>query len=173
MQPYTYIVLIVMIAILAFLAIPVIKEYNDKKRRFPKKQLGTLRRGDAFLFSLSSSQVWRVVRTTSDTVLVNQKMRSDMRYVHKAHRLMPHRKQVYFMRHTIPTPGEECFVEDLKPGDMFTIPAQGSGERWRIVNKGYQFDEMKSINSGLKATCGRLTKVVFIGGAAIREFSKN
>lgn len=84
--------------------------------------LGELREGDRFTY-LKRLDVWQVM-----TVLprgkfeVNQVDPVTKRQRFKYHDVKSANTQVVFLRHTRPKPQEECFIEDLKPGDVFFKP---------------------------------------------------
>lgn len=79
--------------------------------------LGELRVGDRFSF-VKKNEVWQVTAIKKNTTCFN-KFDGKARLL-KFDEEKRSTVQVFFLRHTIPVPGEECMIEDLKPGDIFT-----------------------------------------------------
>jgi hypothetical protein len=77
-----------------------------------------LREGDRFTFGPKRLDVWQVMSKTGKHIECNQPLPNGtpaLKYNDK----ISGRKSVMFLRHTKPMPGEECFIEDLEPGDIF------------------------------------------------------
>jgi hypothetical protein len=87
-------------------------------KRFTQTTLGSLRIGDRFTFMRKKETVWQVTGKTGKYVTINQ-FNPDGRQVLQFDELKTGTTPVIFMRHTIPMPGEECYVQDLKEGDVF------------------------------------------------------
>lgn len=154
------------------------KEWRQRKRisrlkdKFPLIKLGDLREGDSFIFQLNDdAEIYRVVgsKEYSCTVTVNKLMRSDMKSINEDEEAWAD-TMVYFIRHTIPVVGQDCFIEDLAPGDKFqlfvpdaTSESGGNLILCEIMEKGFDFDRFRRIDTGDVGRIGRLTKVVFIG----------
>lgn len=81
-------------------------------------ELGILRPGDRFRF-VKSYEVWQVIKHTRSHTLINLPLGKKM--MHKCDAMKKSSTVVTFLRHTIPLPGEQCFVEDLKSGDVFYV----------------------------------------------------
>ena len=99
--------------------------------------LGQLRVGDRFTF-LKRVDVWHVTGQLTSKATINQMM-PDGRLIHKYDDMKAAKTPVKFLKHTEPVPGEECQVQDLKPGDVFYHPFDVVSE-W-IVEK-YEYPDV-------------------------------
>lgn len=156
---------LIIIATFALLLIAVygtlaFRKHLQLVKRLPERTLGELRIGDSFVFDRKAKEIWRVMRKDIGVVYVNQKMRTDMHPKHEEDESHWMDTLVFFIRHTIPLPGEKIYVEDLAPGDVIALPL--ITDHWEITEKGYDFDTIKSINSGQQGKIGRMTEVLFV-----------
>lgn len=161
------IILTGILCILSFYAaiwkIDQVRERNRRKKLMKKCKLSELRIGDSFLFHLDSNDVWMVRRQVGLSTRINQRMRSDMKWKHEEDQMEWGDTEVWFLRHTMPLPGEECYVEDLKPGDKFMLQKEADqAVEAMILEKGYEFDKFQVFGSGETGRIGRLTKVKFV-----------
>lgn len=148
------------------------KTRSRLKKKFPATTIRELRIGDAFIFELSeTADVYRLIHKEqlSETVKIQKYFRSDVAPMEKEEYSFAN-CNVYFVRHTIPAPGEDIFIEDLAPGDKFQLfipnpkpETGGSMILCEIMEKGFEFDRFRRIDTGDVGRIGRLTKVIFIG----------
>lgn len=124
--------------------------------------LNQLRIGDSFVFP-RRTDVWRVMARADKKgrVAINQIVNG--RAIFAYDELKKGSKEVMFLRHTIPVPGEECFIEDLKEGDRFHMTDDIIHE-WEIVQVGPtpQFVTIRRTDQPAPGKAGVLAKVVFI-----------
>jgi hypothetical protein len=83
--------------------------------------LGELRTGDRFTYSVKRLDVWQVMEKKGNHIEVNQMLPGGLPRL-KYNEKKNSKTSVVFLRHTDPLPGEECFIEDLKIGDVFFRP---------------------------------------------------
>jgi hypothetical protein len=124
--------------------------------------LGELRIGDSFVYKLNRQDVWRVMARADKNkrVAVNQVFNGEP--LHKYDELKKGSTSVVFLRHTIPVPGEEIFIEDLKEGDVFHN-LQDIIHEYVIEQKGHDFWLVRRTDQAAAAGYwGRLTKVIFV-----------
>ncbi|MGQ0738266.1 MAG: hypothetical protein ACT4OJ_04330 [Bacteroidota bacterium] len=158
--------------------IAIMEQYNNWRTRKTLRsnskpmKAGDLRIGDSFILKLiKNAKVWRIVKHSPGSITAYHYMRSDMRKTGEPVYIHPD-TTVYFIRHTIPLPGEECFVEDLKPNDIITIPELGD-KKWYIQHKGYDFDIMQELEGDKEGRIGRLAKVIYLGNKEKAKTGKN
>ncbi len=124
--------------------------------------LGQLRKGDSFLFMKGDRKTVRRV-----TVPVNQKNMVAINipipggWFNRYDDMKRARTEVMFLRHTIPLPGEECFMEDLKPGDVFFRPEDIIHE-YVVQETGSDFWTVRKMCEAAPIKAGRLSKVIFV-----------
>lgn len=179
------------------------KKRKQLARKFPATTIRQLRIGDAFIFELSeNADVYRLLekKELSESVRIQKYFRSDVAPIDKEEYSFAGTR-VYFVRHTIPVPGEDIYVEDLAPGDKFQLyipntkkveqnpevmverfPAEQYQEKYtakggtmvfcEIMEKGFEFDKFRRIDTGDVGRIGRLTKVIFISHRA-KEAKEN
>ena len=148
-------------------------------KKFPATKIGRLRIGDAFIFELSeTADVYRLLEKNGGSVKIQKYFRSDVAPLDKEEFSFPS-INVFFVRHTIPRPGEDIFIEDLAPGDKFQLfiphadaSKGGTMVYCEIMEKGYEFDKFRRIDTGDVGRIGRLTKVIFISHRA-KEANEN
>lgn len=100
--------------------------------------LGELRTGDRFTFGKKRVDVWQVMSKTNTFVCVNQPgWNGDP--IHKHDGWKGNKTEVVFLRHTIPEPGEQCLIRDLKPGNVFHLLTDVISEYVLIEIKDFQF----------------------------------
>lgn len=147
------------------------KTRSRLKKKFPATTIKQLRIGDAFIFELSeTADVFRLMekKDYSESVRIQKYFRSDVAPIDKEEYSFASTR-VYFVRHTVPVPGEDIYIEDLAPGDKFQLyipntkpETGGSNVYCEIIEKGYEFDRFRRIDTGDVGRIGRLTKVIFI-----------
>jgi hypothetical protein len=122
--------------------------------------LGQLRIGDRFTYSAKRSDVWSVMARAdkSKRVAVNQ-LDPNKTPLHKYDELKKASKDVMFLRHGIPQPQEECFLEDLEVGDTFFKPDDIITE-FVLQEKGSQFYKVRKVSEAAYIMAGRLAVVV-------------
>lgn len=79
--------------------------------------LAQLRNGDRFTL-VGKEEVWQKTGAYGSNVTYNKFTdggKAVLKYDEKKHG----KTSVRFVRHTAPLPGEDCFVQDLKKGDVF------------------------------------------------------
>jgi len=121
--------------------------------------LGELRIGDRFVFGPARVDVWQVVNQTQKHTEVNQYAKATGRFIHKYDERKKKTTRVLFIRHTVPVPGEEFFMEDLKEGDVFTLPQQST--QYTVAKTGDVFYTITQPD-GSKGKAGILTKIIFV-----------
>jgi hypothetical protein len=122
--------------------------------------LGSLRLGDSFVFQ-KRTDVWRVISRSENGkwTFINQVMNGKQIYKHDEQKRSS--VVVMFLRHTVPVPGEESFLEDLQPGDVFHTTDDVIHE-WELVEKGHDFYDVRRLDQAAPGKAGRLAKVVFV-----------
>jgi hypothetical protein len=122
--------------------------------------LGSMRLGDSFVFQ-KRTDVWRVISRSVNGkwTFINQVMNVKQIYKHDEQKRSS--VVVMFLRHTIPVPGEEAFLEDLQPGDVFH-QLEDVIHEWELVAKGHDFYDVRRLDEAAPAKAGRLAKVVFV-----------
>lgn len=130
--------------------------------------LGELRIGDSFTFAskakLPRVDVWRVMDSNKKWVMVNQINAISKIPILRQNELKRKDTEVVFLRHTVPVPGEEIFIEDLKAGDVFRSDDFG-GMEFTVVKENYPFYTVED-DKGQVAKAGNLLKVIFVKHAA-------
>lgn len=83
--------------------------------------LGTLRIGDRFCFT-GKADVWQVVNFIGRAkVAINQFDPNTKKRLHVFDIFKSSSVQVKFLRHTVFEFGDDCFIENLEPGNVFTL----------------------------------------------------
>lgn len=123
-----------------------------------KTTLGELRNGDSFTY-LNKKDVWRKIDSNHKWVMVNQVNATTKQLIHVQHQLKRKDTDVVFLRHTVPVPGEICFVEDLKEGDIFKSIEHN--QEFIVTKPAYPFYTVVN-NNGQEAKAGNLLQVIFI-----------
>lgn len=133
--------------------------------------LKELRIGDSFVF-VKKDQPWRVMARAdkSGKVAINQVINYNP--VHKYDELRKGNSQVIFLRHTIPVPGEECFIEDLVPGDVFHKTDDIIHE-YVVVKRGENFWDVRRMDCAAPEKAGKLAAVVFVRHKEVVHTSLN
>lgn len=80
--------------------------------------VGNLRSGDRFRFLTWPSE-FEVMAQLDFITAINEIHGSGFKY--KKEEAIPHLMPVMFLGHTKPQPGEDCLINQLKPGDTFRI----------------------------------------------------
>jgi hypothetical protein len=122
--------------------------------------LGSLRLGDSFVFQ-RRTDAWRVISRSVDGkwTFINQIINGRQVYKHDEQKRS--HVVVMFLRHTLPVPGEEIFLEDLQPGDVFQQMDDVVHE-WELISKGHDFYDVRRLDEPAPGKAGRLAKVVFV-----------
>ncbi len=123
--------------------------------------IGELRIGDSFVYKSTRTDVWRVMALADKKGRVAVNQVHNGKPIHKYDELIRSKKTVMFLRHTIPVPGEDCFIEDLQPGDVFFQPDDIIHE-WVIMETGHDFYKVRRTDQAGPGYAGRLAKVVFV-----------
>lgn len=69
--------------------------------------------------------------------------------------------EVVFIRHTIPIPGEEIFIENLQVGDVFFRPEDVVNE-YVVQEIGHDFYKVRKCSEAAPIMAGRLSTVIFV-----------
>lgn len=128
--------------------------------------LGRLRVGDSFVYKLSRGDVWRVM------ALADKKRRVAVNIInvlgqpiYKRDDMVKVEKSVVFLRHTVPVPGEEIFLDDLSVGDILYHP-DNIIEEYEVLEKrvGPRRDatKLKRLRDGFITYAGIFSTVVFV-----------
>lgn len=122
--------------------------------------LNQLRKGDVFVF-LKKDQPWRVTGRTDNNrqVTINQFINGNP--IYKYDEMKSGSMQIIFMRHTIPLPGEECYVEDLQPGDVLHKTDDIINE-YEVKERGDIWSTLRCLQSDKAEMAGKHLTVVFI-----------
>jgi hypothetical protein len=122
--------------------------------------LDQLRIGDSFVYR-KRLDPWRVMAKAdkSGRVAVNQVVNGKTSWKHDE--LIRGKKQVMFLRHTVPVAGEECLVDDLKEGDVFFRPEDVVHE-FELVKHGHAFSDVRRLDEASCVKAGRASKVIFV-----------
>lgn len=128
--------------------------------------INQLRIGDSFVFP-KRVDPWRVTARADKNgrVAVNQWNAGTEKFIHKFDELIKGSKQVIFLRHTVPVPGEECLVDDLQPGDIFFRPDDVVHE-YVLVKHGHQFSDVRRVDEAACIKAGRGAKIIFVRKAS-------
>jgi hypothetical protein len=121
---------------------------------------GELRIGDSFVYPRRTDP-WRVVALSDKNgrVAVNQVINGGNKYRHDE--LIRAAKKVMFLRHTIPVPGEMCYMIDLVPGDVFHIPDDLVNE-YQVEKVGDLTIRMRRLDQAYTCNAGIMAKGVFV-----------
>ena len=136
-----------------------------------KMPLGKLRIGDSFSVRRwwGKRQIWRVTGVDKHfgDVPVNQVSRTGEKPLHAHDRFWPADRQVRFIRHTVPVPGEWILVEELKVGDVFRV--EEAGDDWMITATGRDFFRSRNVVAKYEAYAGRFVSVLYVGNAKDKQ----
>lgn len=123
--------------------------------------LNQLRIGDSFVF-LKKDEAWRVTaREDKSGKVAFNKFLEDGRQVLQYDELRKGKTPVVFLRHTIPLPGEECFILDLVPGDVFHKTDDVVHE-YVVVESGHHFWKVRRLDMAATEFAGKIATVVFV-----------
>ena len=78
--------------------------------------LSELHEGDRYIYK-NKSEIFEVMKKDGNHIEVNEIVNEKPIYKYNVKK--NGKTAVVFLRHTKPLPGEECFIEDLHPGDVF------------------------------------------------------
>lgn len=122
-------------------------------------QLKELRIGDSFIIP-KREDPWRVMAREDKRgkVAINQIING--KPVWPQDTLVKGTREVMFLRHTIPVSGEQCFIDDLTVGDVFT--RADDIHEWVLEKHGHAFSDVRRIDQSAPAKAGRLAIVTFI-----------
>lgn len=129
--------------------------------------LDQLRIGDSFVY-LKRQDPWRVTARADKNgkVAVNQfNCQSGVDPKNQLYRhdnLVKGSRQVMFLRHTIPVPGEECLICDLEPGDVFQIPGDTVHDYEIVHQSEAGFATIRRLDQAAPAKAGIHAKAIFI-----------
>jgi hypothetical protein len=125
--------------------------------------LKELRIGDSFVFTRGDRKTpWRVTARADKSHRVSINMWDDRgTWMHPYDDLKKGDTKVMFLRHTIPVVGEECFIEDLKEGDVFCRPEDIVHE-YILVKRGIHFCDVRRVDEAAPVKAGRVARVIFI-----------
>lgn len=123
--------------------------------------LGKLRIGDRFVFSSGQDKVYQVTQIPGGSKVYYNVVIDGVpqqRYDECKSKLAP----VLFLRHTQPEPGDQCFIEDLKPGDVFLYSGNAVTE-YTMLETGVAYYKVRPVylSAGFEYA-GRLATVVFV-----------
>jgi hypothetical protein len=123
--------------------------------------LGELRIGDSFTF-LKRADVWNVTARADKKgkVAINQ-LDDNKKPLLKYDELKKASTEVLFLRHTIPVPGEECFICDLNEGDIFYKPDDIIHD-FEMVKRGHFFYEVRRLDQMASIRAGKMAVVIFV-----------
>jgi hypothetical protein len=121
--------------------------------------LGDLRAGDRFVFPKETTvhQVFCVGKKTADINEVTPEGHPLNRY-HTPKKLST---KVLFLRHGIPAAGEECFLDDLQPGDTFKM-LDDEVHDYVVVKRGDRFFDVRRTDQSAPIKGGKLATVILI-----------
>lgn len=125
--------------------------------------LDYLRIGDRFTLGPNKTEVWEVVQRFGNNIEVNQR-EAHGKWKLKFNAIKKGGTSVYFLRHTMPFNGDECFIEDLKVGDVFWKPDNVMIE-YIVVDKGHEFSKVRKMYDKQceePEMAGRLCSVFFV-----------
>lgn len=124
-------------------------------------RLDELRIGDSFVY-MKRTDPWRVIARAdkSGRVAVNQVVNGKLQWNHDE--LKRGKTIVTFLRHTVPVPGEECFLEDLVAGDVFQRPEDDLLTEWVVVETGNDFWTVRKTTEAAPGKAGKFAKVIFL-----------
>jgi hypothetical protein len=80
-------------------------------------RLSELRVGDIFHYPKQEEKFQVTDQTRSHTSINKPDFNGG--FISKYDEMVKNTKQVIFLRHTRPEPGEQCLVQDLRPGEVF------------------------------------------------------
>jgi hypothetical protein len=125
--------------------------------------LDNLRIGDRFTYGSNKTDVWEVVQRFGNNTEVNQR-EAHGKWKMKFNIIKRSSTQVYFLRHTKPLNGDECFIEDLQEGDVFWKPDNVMIE-YVVIDKGHEFSKVRKMYDKQckePEMAGRLASVFFV-----------
>lgn len=122
--------------------------------------LNELRIGDRFVYP-GGNVSYQVTAKADKTGKVAINQFANGKQVNRYDTLKRKTTTVLFLRHSIPLPQEECFIEDLQAGDIFCKPADIVHE-YEIVNRGHEFYAVRRLDCASIEMAGRLATVIFI-----------
>lgn len=124
--------------------------------------LGKLRIGDRFVFtSANQDKVYQVTSTPGGSKVYYNVVIGGVpqqKYDDSKSKLAP----VLFLRHTLPEPGDQCFIEDLQEGDVYT-KADNAVLEYTVLESGRAYYKVRPVylREGFEYA-GRLATVVFV-----------
>lgn len=141
-------------------------------KRHTVTTLGQLRIGDRFCFLDDKKQVVKeAIRFKNSSVCYNKIDHKKQKYAWVFNRSKPKNRPVLFIRHTILQPGDECFMQDLKEGDVFTKP--GSNKEMRVVKKRLYSVSVRYVGQTQHLDTSPLTTGIFVRRASLKKKAKN
>jgi hypothetical protein len=137
---------------------------NIKKYLMERKTmttLGELRIDDRFVYP-KRADAWCVTARADrkGRVAINQK-KDDGSLSHKYDDLKKASTPVLFLRHGSPLEGEECFISDLKAGDIFHKRDDVIHE-YELKEKGHQFSKVRRLDEAAHIMAGNMATVVLV-----------
>jgi hypothetical protein len=123
--------------------------------------LGELRIGDRFVYP-KANVVWQVIGTDGkkNNVAVNQ-MNSKNEPIYKHHHFKKPFIKVLFLRHTVILPQEECFIQDLQPGDIF-CKVDDIVNEYELIEQGKAFSKVRRLDKAFTEMAGVLATVIYL-----------
>ena len=129
-------------------------------QRLTQTTAGELRIGDRFVKTGKDQTVWQVLSIGTKSAVINQVTEQGHKLL-KFDELLKVSTRVKFLRHTIVLPQEECFIQDLKPGDVFCKRDDLVNE-YVIEEPGQQFYKVRLTSEATCEYAGKLASVIFI-----------
>lgn len=129
-------------------------------QRKTQTTLGELRIGDRFVMP-NGNIAFQVTARADKKGRVAYNLVVDGKIINRYDTLKNKATPVVFLRHTIPLPQEECFLEDLNEGDIFCMPDNVILE-YVLVQKGKDFYTVRRLDQAAPIKGGRLATVLFI-----------
>jgi hypothetical protein len=124
-----------------------------------KTTIGALRNGDRFQIK-AKGEVWQIISRGSKYAVINIVSEAGHK-MYAQDQLKGNAVKVLFIRHTIPQPGESCFIQDLQPGDVFKKTDDNFFE-YVVQETGHQFYKVRRTDMAAYEMAGKLATVIFI-----------
>jgi hypothetical protein len=121
--------------------------------------LGDLRVGDRFVFPKETT-VHQVFCTGKKTADINE-VTPEGHPLNKYHTPKKLSTKVLFLRHGIPAPGEECFLDDLQPGDTFRM-LDDEVHEYLVEKRGVKFFDVRRTDQAASIKGGKLATVILL-----------